>query len=96
MDSNHHKSISFFSNRDISIGLILQIIDQNKTSVLIDFDRMITSNHGLFSCEFTMYYSAPEINSDNATSKCDIYSLGQIIYFIMKCKNPVKNEIFLD
>lgn len=72
------------------------IIDQNKTSVLIDFDRMITSKHGLFSCEFAMYYSAPEINSDNATSKCDIYSLGQIIYFIMKCKNPVKNEIFLD
>ncbi|KAK8842715.1 hypothetical protein M9Y10_025576 [Tritrichomonas musculus] len=54
---------------------------------------MITSKHGLFSCEFTMYYSAPEINSDSVISKCGIYSLGQIIYFIMKGKNPVKNEI---
>ena len=37
--------------------------------------------------------NTPEINSDNVTLKCDIYSLGQIIYFIMKGKNPVKNEI---
>ncbi|KAK8880742.1 hypothetical protein M9Y10_003429 [Tritrichomonas musculus] len=65
------------------------IIDEDKTIILIDFDRMIDINQQKDDFDRTQDLSslfiAPEIiKTGNYSFKSDIYSLGKIIYFIMK------------
>lgn len=62
------------------------IIDQNKTAVIIDFDRCINKddiNSSQNTNDFGAIYMAPEVNSGNFSNKCDIYSLGQIIFYLL-------------
>ncbi|KAK8883485.1 hypothetical protein M9Y10_042577 [Tritrichomonas musculus] len=71
------------------------MIDKNKTLVLIDFNRMIKlSNEGIQTNDFTAGFSAPEIQFGKATEKSDVYSLGQMIYFIINEEIPQKEKKF--
>ena len=63
------------------------IIDENKILVLIDFDRMVKENYtfdeNAETADFTSFAS-PEINSNEMTNKCDIYSIGKIIFYMFE------------
>ena len=66
------------------------IIDENKTVVLIDFDRLINNNQDNenFTNDFSHDFVAPEVNEGKITNKCDIYSLGMLIYYLVINKIP--------
>ena len=71
------------------------ILDENKTAVLIDFDRMIEEKNALSTTtkDFSPFYHAPEINENNFSYKCDIYSLGHIFLYIMNPKIPFDQHL---
>ncbi|KAK8864103.1 hypothetical protein M9Y10_011799 [Tritrichomonas musculus] len=66
------------------------MIDENKTVVLIDFDRMISTSDEQKTKSFQSDYIAPEVleKDSHYSFEADIYSLGFIIYFIIMEKNP--------
>lgn len=69
------------------------IIDDNKTAILIDFDRMIKinsiSNKDDVTADFQSVFHAPEVS---CSYECDIYSLGKMIYYIMKEEEPPRDS----
>lgn len=74
------------------------IIDQNKTAILIDFDRMIKFdteiNKDLMTCDFEEKFTSPEIlKGESVSYKSDIYSLGLLICFILSEKNIDKTNL---
>ncbi|KAK8880701.1 hypothetical protein M9Y10_003387 [Tritrichomonas musculus] len=72
------------------------IIDENETAVLIDFDRIISNNRDNenFTNDFSHDFVAPEVNEGEITNKCDIYSLGMLIYYLVINKMPtIENRI---
>ncbi|KAK8854389.1 hypothetical protein M9Y10_016951 [Tritrichomonas musculus] len=76
------------------------IIDQNKTAVLIDFDRMIKissndENDKERTNDFSSKFIAPEINCGKISFKSDIYSLGMLIDYIMN-EGESNNDNFLN
>ena len=80
--------------RDLKPNNIM--IDRNKNLVLIVLIRMIdideissNTNHTIF---FDECYSAPEIILGKISYKSDIYSIGQIIYYIINERNPVSDK----
>ncbi|KAK8882069.1 hypothetical protein M9Y10_044709 [Tritrichomonas musculus] len=81
-----------FVYRDLKPSKI--IFDENKDIVLIDFDRMIIKDPGQgpdhdHTVDFVNSFCDPEIFSGGRVSdKCDIYSLGLIIYYIIFEKKP--------
>ena len=85
------------------------IIDSNKTAILIDFDRMVIfeedSNKEEHTSYFLTFFCAPEIFKGKYSCYSDIYSIGKMIYYIMKndiadqdetieFDHPELNEIF--
>ncbi|KAK8887072.1 hypothetical protein M9Y10_038108 [Tritrichomonas musculus] len=89
----HSKKFVF---RDLKPSNIM--IDENKTVVIIDFDRMINSSSKInkddVTKNFTPEYSAPEINKGQISIENDIYSLGKVISFIMKSKEEEEEDNF--
>ena len=83
LDFLHHKKHIY---RDLKPNNVM--IDDNKNVVLIDFDRIIDFNDPHRTCESSPNFAAPEIQSENLTFKCDVYSLGQMIYFIINETEP--------
>lgn len=77
-----------FIYRDLKPNNIM--IDENKTAVLIDFDRIIEKRNSFFTTTkyFSSPYHAPEVNKNSFSYECDIYSLGFIFLYIM---NPNKS-----
>lgn len=73
------------------------IIDLNKTIVLIDFDRMVpydeNSNEEIHTSIFNSFYAAPEVLKGKYSYASDIYSLGQLIYYILKDSKPNDNSL---
>ena len=72
------------------------IIDENMNVVLVDFDRMISYREIIeyeeHTCDFCSVYCSPDVtNGLPIAYKCDIYSLGMIIYLIMNEKRPPCN-----
>ena len=59
------------------------MIDQNKTAVLIDFDRMINEEtkekRENTTVDFDTVYQPKEIYEINYTNKCDIFSIRKIM-----------------
>ncbi len=73
-----------FIYRDLKLNNFM--IYQNKTVILIDFDRMIECNDIMPNAtnDFNHHYIAPEIHFGISFSKeVDIFSLGLIIYFVI-------------
>ena len=72
------------------------IVDGNKDIVLIDFDRMVDfqylNDNADFTADLGSRFVAPEIQSNDITYKCDVYSLGKMIYCIMKKEISVNDE----
>ena len=67
------------------------IIDESKTLVLIDFDRMLIEKDEQNSKDLSTIYIAPEVyESKRYSYEVDIYSLGLIIYFIVMEKGAPK------
>ena len=62
------------------------IIDLNKNIYLVYFDRMVKlseiENVNNCTADFSSIFVTPEVNYQNISYKNDIYSLGQMIYFI--------------
>ena len=71
------------------------IIDSCSNIILIDFDSLIkTSDEPNTTTDFSSIYCAPEIKCANTYSyKCDIYSLGKMMQYLMISKG---NENFKD
>lgn len=73
------------------------IIDNNKTAVLIDFDRMKDfdneSNKEIHTSDFQPYFAAPEVLNKKFSYKSDIYSLGKMMYYIMTNEIPEKVKL---
>lgn len=85
-----HKNNLFY--RDLKPNNV--IIDDNKTAILIDFDRLLEYKPDTNE-EQTRYlssaYVAPEINYRNLSFESDIYSLGIIINFLMNRKGKINH-----
>lgn len=77
-----------FIYRDLKPNNVM--IDENKTAVLIDFDRMIQfkDRKYTYTNDFSSLFIAPEVNLENYSYECDIYSLGLIMFYIIESKNP--------
>ncbi|KAK8898261.1 hypothetical protein M9Y10_000539 [Tritrichomonas musculus] len=87
-----------FIYRDLSPRNIM--IDQNKTAVLIDFDRMIKESETLsddyqYTKDLQSNFAAPEVNSGKSSFSSDIYSIGKMMQFISTkiSQNSSKNKI---
>ena len=61
------------------------ILNENNRIVLIDFDGMINERdtNSEYTKDFNQKFSAPELSKEDPTVKCDIYSIGKMIYFIL-------------
>ena len=79
------------------------MIDEKKKIYLIDFDNMIHEKYLINDVEhtssFTSVFAAPELNYGFVFYESDIYSFGQMIYYIIKEEYPIninKNKFLKD
>ena len=72
------------------------IISQDKDAFIIDFDRMVKmsdmNSYDEHTADFQTVYVAPEVNLGEIDFKNDIYSIGQMIYYIMNEKKPCSDN----
>ena len=65
------------------------ILNEKKSLILIDLDRMIENKFQNSTKSFFHKYCAPEVcESDDYSFEVNIYSLGLLIYFIFFEKDP--------
>lgn len=95
-----------FIYRDLKPDNVM--IDKSNTAILIDFDRMVSYDDiknsedvlSDYSGYFMHAYAAPEVGTDiNYSYACDIFSLGQMIYYIIEGKHPINvnlNNSFIE
>ena len=71
------------------------MIDVNKTIILIDFDRILTTDitdDQKLTTDFTSSFADPEVNSGKITFANDIYSIGKMILFILDLDLNIENS----
>ena len=70
---------------------------KKKILFLIDLDRMINmaqfNKDNGFTVDFQSSYIAPEIYNGDISFKNDIYSIGQMIYYIINENDPNEQKI---
>lgn len=87
----HHWHANKVSHRDIKPDNIMVDFDLNVT--LIDFGlSKLTTKNRLKSVIGSPLYMAPEIFDANYTKKCDIWSLGVLIYHMIAGCLPFKGD----
>lgn len=86
-------------HRDIKPENIM--IGQDNEIKLIDFGlskSSVSKNQKLFTIAGTPYYMAPEVLNGNYNYKCDIWSLGVLMYVLLSGYLPFqgenRNEVF--
>ena len=73
------------------------ILFKNKIPKLADFGlARIMSGTNKFSTVGTPYFLAPEVISGDYNMKCDIWSLGVVIYFAITGRKPFNGEGYED
>lgn len=73
------------------------IINENKNAVLFDLDRMINVSElkSIRTADFGSKYVAPEVNNGAISYENDVYSICQLIYFIINEKDPKPDDCIL-
>ena len=89
------QAVSYFHDqkvvhRDLKPENVLVDKEQNNCLKIIDFGTSIVKkeNEKLTKTHCTSYYIAPEVLKGNYDEKCDIWSVGVILYILLSGKPP--------
>lgn len=73
------------------------MIDENKNIVHIDLDRMLQIQNSLNdksrTLDFNSDFTVPEVNSGNFSDKCDVFSFGKILLYIIETEESLISKI---
>ena len=78
-------------HRDLKPENILIDVEMNYLLKLIDFGSSVEFNKGkevLKTVNGTSYYIAPEVLNKNYDERCDVWSVGIILYILLSGKPP--------
>jgi len=77
-------------HRDIKPENVLIDIELNNSLKLIDFGTSVEykKDDTLKEVHGTSYYIAPEVIAENYDERCDIWSIGVILYILLSGKPP--------
>lgn len=78
-------------HRDLKPENILMLDDGNSLTVKVaDFGSscIVDKDHRLQGCFGSAYYISPEVLTNNYNEKCDVWSLGVIMYILLTGKPP--------
>ena len=70
---------------DKELNNTLKIIDFG-TSIMVDKGTTLKTTHG------TSYYIAPEVLNKKYDEKCDVWSIGVILYILLSGKPPFDGD----
>ena len=70
---------------DKELNNTLKIIDFG-TSIIVDKGTTLKTTHG------TSYYIAPEVLNKKYDEKCDVWSIGVILYILLSGKPPFDGD----
>lgn len=81
-------------HRDLKPENVLIDKELNNTLKIIDFSNSVTIKPGdiLNVTHGTSYYIAPEVLSKKYTEKCDVWSIGVILYILLSGKPPFDGD----
>lgn len=88
----HSKKIA---HRDIKPENILFVSNDALNVKLLDFgnSRKMGENEAMSGVYGTAYYVAPEVLQGNYTEKCDVWSVGVILYMLLSGNPPFNGRL---
>lgn len=83
----HSKKIA---HRDIKPENVLFVSNDSLDVKLLDFgnSRKMGENQGMNGVYGTAFYVAPEVHAGKYTEKCDMWSVGVILYMLLSGNPP--------
>ena len=81
-------------HRDLKPENVLIDKELNNTLKIIDFSNSVVIEPGetLNVTHGTSYYIAPEVLAKKYTEKCDVWSIGVILYILLSGKPPFDGD----